>query len=95
MTWTDDRPPSYSDRSRATAYRTFFLVAAAIHLCSSLLFLRVGRELRRARLDPGGAATRAAASLGRGEALEAPAMPTGAWLCDSLCFRRGKQLLRR
>jgi hypothetical protein len=43
--------------SRIVAYTPFFLVAAAIHLCSSVFFLRVGRELRCVILDLDTAAT--------------------------------------
>ena len=33
----------------AAAYRAFFLVSGGIHLCSSFMFLKVGKELRKAK----------------------------------------------
>ena len=71
--------------SRAEAYKTFFILAAAIHLCSSLLFLKVGSELRKAK---------AARSHGHGQdevfSAATNLVPSGARLCDALIFSRGE-----
>ena len=83
--------------SRAEAYRTFFLLAAAIHLCSSLLFLKVDRELRRANAarrshgdGDGGVAAALPAAAAAAAAAAASSMPSGAWVCDAMLFRTAR-----
>eukprot|EP01052_Picozoa_sp_SAG31_P005226 SAG31_NODE_227_length_19818_cov_6.503271_3_plen_170_part_00 len=67
---------AFDDRRRA--YQTFFFVAAGIHLCSSLLFIKVDYELRRAKAN----------SARYDEASNALAVGIGARICDGLLFRR-------
>jgi MFS family permease len=63
--------------SPSLAYKSFFLAASALHLCSSFLYLKVKRTqvaAKAARQSPGAAAA----------SVNGP--PVGARLCDALLF---------
>lgn len=73
-------------RSRAFAYKAFFLAASVIHLVSSLLYLQVGQAQRAAGV---GYTCRAAARQDEAQENEKqqPEGPVVGRACDSMCFR--------
>ena len=74
-------------QDRATAYKVFFLISAAIHLCSAFMFLKVDQELRRERQGRNEQADEEASGP-----QAAHSAPIGARLCDALLFggQRGR-----